>query len=361
MKKNFLLAFTVVLLMLFTGCNFLTANKEDEKEAEPEWLSFTGTALTAAGTVNVDMGGGNTATFNLVKFGDWPQTIMASNVTIDKSKATKAGLFTYYKGSDGAWYYECKETGKSYTNKLHYTDGTEVKRGGDSTRWFKVEPIVWRVITNDYNSSGKKLLIAEKVLINTAFYDYTVNRNINGETIYPNNYEHSRVRAFLNGNNYMKQEKEDASLENDETFVDNGFLQTAFTTELQNAIHTTAVINDADSAKPKVNYYSNSYVNNYVFNKTLNDKVFLLSQQEATDYDYGFAYDMYSTNPSVYRFATDFAKASGTVPANQSPYATDWWLRSPYDMQPYYVSLNTNYCNVNLSTQGIIPALCLEN
>ncbi|MBO4404387.1 MAG: InlB B-repeat-containing protein, partial [Treponema sp.] len=124
-------------------------------------------------------------------FGRWPQTVKTADVTI-KNETKRAGMFTYYKGSDGEWYVKVVENpiSSAYT----YSDGTAVGWGGTSEKYFKVEPIKWRILTDNY--SGKKLLLAENILVNCAYYDNTSTRTINGNNVYVNNYEHSRVRAY---------------------------------------------------------------------------------------------------------------------------------------------------------------------
>ena len=153
------------------------------------------------------------------------------------------GANTYYKGSDGAWYAKCTE--KTNESGYKYSDGTDVAQdSANSTKYFKVEPIKWRVLTNDYN--GKKLLLAESILINCDYYGYyNVNRTIGNSTVYPNNYKESRVRAYLNGLSYTKKESDSADQVTDSTFAGKGFLQTAFTSTAQNQIATTNVDNSA--------------------------------------------------------------------------------------------------------------------
>ena len=68
--------------------------------------------------------------------------------------------------------------------------------------------------------------------------------------------------------------------------------------------------------------------NPYACDKT-KDKIFLLSQQEATNSEYGFG--AYSEKDSArIRVTTDYAKATG---AHQGYFLADdgwwWWLRSP--------------------------------
>ena len=143
-----------------------------------------------------------------MEFGNWPQTLKEDNVTVDETitKATVTGGYTYYLGSDGYWYAKCTES-KFGSSGTKYANGTTI---GTGTKYFKVEPIKWRVLTKtydhdrDWSTPQKWLLLSDKVLIGgISFYDdATATRTINGNTVYPNNYEHSKIRAYLNGISY---------------------------------------------------------------------------------------------------------------------------------------------------------------
>ena len=124
-----------------------------------------------------------------VCFGDWPKTIKADGVSVNESKSVQVGANTYYKGSDGAWY--AKQQEKANGSNYKYSDNTAVaQNSANSFKYFKVEPIKCRVVTTDYNGSGKKLLLAENILINCRYDD---NKN---------NYENSEIRGYLNGDFY---------------------------------------------------------------------------------------------------------------------------------------------------------------
>ena len=88
---------------------------------------------------------------------------------------------------------------------------------------------------------------------NVAYYEYyDVNRTIEGETVYPNNYEHSKIRAYLNGLSYAVK-------------ATNSDEQTAFTNSAQSLIATTTVDISAASTNPASNEGQwNSGTNDYV-------------------------------------------------------------------------------------------------
>ncbi|MCR4939256.1 MAG: formylglycine-generating enzyme family protein [Treponemataceae bacterium] len=119
-------------------------------------------------------------------FGEFPQTIIADGVTVDENNSKEMGMFTYYFGSDGNWYAKQAENG--YGDNYKYSNNTPVAKNGSSKQYFKVEPIKWRVLTTDYNGTGKKLLLAENILIAHQFHDVDVS-----------DYAGSSIRSYING------------------------------------------------------------------------------------------------------------------------------------------------------------------
>lgn len=286
-------------------------------------------AYTPAGTTTI-----NGTQYDLVTFGLWPQTVKADGVTVNDSKTKTAGEFTYCKGSDGEWY-----------AKL-------------SDKYYKVEPIKWRVLTTGiatgYNGTGKKLLLAESVLIGKRYAEIF------------NNYQNSEIRKWLNGN-----ANSDAASDYSGS---GGFLKTAFTAEEQAIIQDTSVINNAHSTNPDANATQwNSGNNLYASSTPTTDKVFLLSEQEVTTSAYGFdVYNAYkgdgTHNESArIRQTTDYAKASGANQSSTAGMGGWWWLRSPlFDNGNIARNVNYNgnaYHNyyVNYDDGGVVPALCVSN
>ena len=306
------------------------------------------------------------------KFGDWPQTIKGADVTVGSGTLVRGGL-TYHVGNDGNYY--VKVTANPYDDGYTYSDKSEVTK--DTEVYFKVEPIVWRVLTEDYKvpgeniepqSTGKALLLAENILTGgIPYYSvYNVKRTIEGAEISPNNYEHSQIRAFLNGLSYEYKESDSTMQIQKNEYDGIGFLQTAFTPKAQELITSTIVDNSARSTNPDSNATLWNYGNNPFACGDTEDKIFLLSEQEATKEAYGFAeYNVYvgdakkTTTSTRIRVTTDYAKATG---ADQS----GWWrLRSPY----YYFETNARFINyfgyaqdyrVDYIENGIVPALCIE-
>ena len=264
-----------------------------------------------------------------VLFGEWPQSLKESNVTIDEARIKKSGSFTYYQGSDGCWYVEVY------------------------AMYFKVEPIKWRVLTDDYN--GYTLLLAENSLIDCQFYDYIYNRNINGKVVYPNNYEHSKIRAFLNGISYLTKESDNSSQSTNKDFLNKGFLQTAFSDAAQKVIVPMTVDNSADGSARKFACANTT------------DKIFLLSNNEVSSYEYGFTGYTQSATSRI-RNATDFLELTGENPYSDWITGRYWWLRSPYHdsftddgccvRQVLYDGNIAEYDFIN-DCIDVVPALCI--
>ncbi len=254
-----------------------------------------------------------------MEFGLWPQTRAAEEVEIDQSEPLTVGAFDYCKGSDGALY---------------------ARLGQD---WFKVEPITWRVLED---KKGFRLLLSENILASGSYCDEADGtRTIGGQKIFSNNYKHSRVRAWLN-----------------ETF-----LKTAFSADEQERIQRTAVDNSARSTNPDTRgVLWNGGKNAYSCEDT-SDKIFLLSEREATKSAYGFSvYDAYGAGSARIRAPTDFAMAQGVRQDAPGRYGGWWWLRSPsysFEDNAYCVTDFGYGCDsdrVDSAIGGIVPALWLK-
>lgn len=290
----------------------------------------------------------------MMSFGTWPQSEISGSVTVDESVSTMKGAFTYYKGSDGAWYTKLND------------------------KYFKVEPIRWRILSynfdHDMNPStpGKKLIVTDRVLTNSHFYNSRNGdtRIINGETIFPNNYKYSTIRAYLNGLSYRRIDNYFA-IDTTEDYSGISFLETAFTTEEQNRIVVTTVDNSAASTNPSgyPTYWNNGINDSACENTT--DKLFLLSEKEITTEEYGFdECDKYIgdgvTTASTRIFkATAFAIENGTNHHSAENKGSFCWLRSPFaderQVREVYSDGKTNSGYRNYaSNAGVLPALCID-
>ncbi|MBP5358614.1 MAG: hypothetical protein J6Y69_05445 [Treponema sp.] len=370
MKKKHILPGFITLSLVLAATLFSCSNLIEELRGRtPAVYQFheTVTELPAGtdGTAGPE--------WTYVLFGDWPQTIKASDVEVDETQNVTMGANTYYLGSDYNYYAKCTEN--AYESNYTYSDGTTVAQASaNSYKYFKVEPIKWRVLTNDYN--GKKLLLAENILTaNVKYYDYPdVNRSIGGTTVYPNNYKESRIRAYLNGYSYELKSDSSTSQTTNSEYSGKGFLQSAFTASAQNRIATTNVDNSARSTNTDSNATQwSGGINSHACEDT-SDKIFLLSEQEVTKAEYGFAdYNVYkgdsngTTSSTRIRMTTDYAKANYAYQNTTAGYGGWWWLRTPYYALSNSArgvdntgSANYRAYSVSLANFGVCPALSIS-
>lgn len=290
-----------------------------------------------------------------VYFGVWPQSVLPSDttLTVDETVFVKMGANTYYLGSDGNYYAKCAENAYGTGDEYKYHDGTQPGRGGTTTRYFKVEPIKWRVLTGKY--SGKKLLLAEDILTaNVPYYVSWSSRTIGTTEVYANNYKYSTIRAYLNG----AYESDDTQTK---TYDGSGFLQTAFISSARTLISKTTV----DNSKETTGYNESSYATEYACENTT-DKIFLLSESEVINSDYGFAaYNIYGRGNTRIRIPTDYAKANYARQSTTAGYGGYWWLRSPDDTSIYARNVTgegdaRNMDMVDYTYLGVVPALSIS-
>ena len=269
----------------------------------------------------------NGITYDIVTFGSFPQTEKAASVTIDGSEPKQNGIYTYYRGSDGQWYGE-----------YDYQQSSDTYQG-----YCKVEPVKWRVLTDNYDhdnnpaTPGVKLLLAEMILDNVNFYDNQVTRTAGAASVYPDNYNYSSIRAFLNGLSYKYKSSSSSEQTERTVYSGKGFLQMAFT---------------ADEEK---------YI---VKSGSTEDKIFLLSKDEVSNSAYGF-----SDNASRIKITTTFGDPCEPN-ENEADY---WWLRSsPEVNNTLHNSADIVDSDGSLTSMGVegdsiftcywgglVPALCI--
>ena len=274
------------------------------------------------------------------------------------------GADTYYKGSDGEYYAKVKENAYATYTQYKYSDGTKARKiSSNSYRYFKVEPIKWKVITDSY--SGKCLLLAEDILTaNVPYYKFNSSSNkrtVGSDTeIYLNNYKYSQIRAYLNGLDYYYDQSSSSTVKKTD-YTDKGFLQTSFTAEAQNLIAVTTVDNSASSARdPGFKIPSAA---GFTCADT-EDKIFLLSMKEATSYGFP-AYNEYGQGNARIRKPTDYAKANYAYQNSTAGYGGCWCLRSPYSnagsaARDVKYDGNTEYFDADDTNKGVVPALSIS-
>ena len=223
----------------------------------------------------------------------------------------------YYLGSDGFYYAKVTATpNSSYGSGYTFSTGDRISR--NTTYYFKVEPIRWRILTTN---DGKAFILCDSIIANQR-YDSS-----------SNNYKNSDVRAWLN-----------------ETFYETAF------TDLQKQIILTTEVDNGTSNSGGGFFPGMS--------ENTNDKVFLLSYNELNNSAYGL------TSNALRRMLTsDYARATGAyMSTNSSNYGAGyWWLRTPYNRYSnsnsvryvnYDGSIN-NYSGGSVSTgnYGVVPAM----
>lgn len=238
-------------------------------------------------------------------FGNYPQTIKANSVNIDRSKTVNG----YYVGSDKCYYQEVYanpySSGYCYSNNDYITYG--------ELCYFKVEPIRWKIVSD----TGYSMIVVCDSIIDGRVYDTSSNY-----------YSNSDIRHWLN----------------------NEFFYKAFNDYQRNLINSSNVDNSANSTGILNNY--NACSNTY-------DKIYLLSYQEAYQMNYSEA-----ASEERVLLLSDYARAVGAqMYSSYSNFGNGaWWLRSPTSNNTYNTlavrptgALGYEVeCN---SMLGVVPAL----
>jgi hypothetical protein len=264
-----------------------------------------------------------------IYFGEYPQTIKAEGVTITGNMDSRG----YYLGSDGCYYAMIIAT--PFVN-FAFSNGTTIVE--NTVYYFKVEPIRWRVLSEE---NGEIFILCDSIIANMAYQSkyYTsgdyVYTDANGapEGTYANNYEYSEVRNWLNS-----------------VFYENAFSYAEREKILTTIVDNSGGIIDGIESNP------------YACRDT-EDKLFLLSFDEATNTDYGFSSTYYEDNARRY-LVSDYSLATGAVKYNMETYGM-WWLRTPYYWDSYGAHGNdgdgriaiSGHLEVYLTPMGVVPAL----
>lgn len=305
------------------------------------------------------MEAGQKVTWDCVWFGSYPQSEVVCEtdterigeltggaydnqyVTVSKAqwdKITGAKYNNYGDATVGGVKYKCL----SKTDANYATSGNSYyyEWGDDTVRYFRYEPIKWRVL----NVNGTDaFLLADKALDDQEY-------NISDTSI---TWEKCTMRSWLNGY--------DSSVNTYGTdYSGKNFINTAFTSSERSAIKTTEVVNDNNIS------YGTAGGND------TSDKVFLLSENEvynsSTALSYGLVKGRDADDESRRCKSSTFAKAMGVWSNTNSPYAGNcwWWLRSPglYTDDAAYVSysglVHSNGVSVDYDMDAVRPALHLE-
>lgn len=284
---------------------------------------------------------------------------------IDVDNANSEGKTEKYRGvyfTSYRPYYTNTESSKEYSNQDDNGYNT------NTVYWFKYEPITWTILSEDTEANTALVLCdliidsqeyyfsrdshtadvqvaadtaaAETAAADTAAGETTAGETTAGETdataktVYANNYAMSTIRKWLNEN----------------------FYETAFDEPQRKVILTTLVDNGSAST---------GYENNQYACENTEDKIFLLSYEEAQSNDYGLG-----MSESRQKTATDYARAQGLNTSTSTAYSGKgwWWLRSPHKDRSYAATgvgcggsfVSEDYYNVYFTYRGVVPALQIE-
>lgn len=268
----------------------------------------------------------------IITLGEYPQTVMPVDFVPDVTDQDGSPVLDargYYAHSDGSYYarltvdlWSYKKYGSYYDytdgSDFCFTDGTKVTQ--NSVRYFKVEPLRWRVIGE---ADGKLTLLCESIITARKFDDYSIF------------YNNSNLRAWLN----------------------EGFLNAAFDAQEKKLLMQTGVDNSPEST------------NNAAAGTTCSpteDYVYLPSYRELTTAAFGFSADSSANDPARQKMTTDYARACGAyfdnTPACEGYGA--WWTRSP--LKSDYTQTVNSKGNVNVASTftaelvGVVPAITVS-
>lgn len=245
-----------------------------------------------------------------VYFGDYPQDVLSkeleAQLTFDESRAITRGGLAYIPASDGNYYVHIQENAQwNEQNHAKYVDGSEVqKQAANSWRYFKVMPLKWLVLTNDYdvdgnygNNTGSLLFLEHGV---------TVGEGAGGKTI---------PRYWLNGVKYSDTYN----------YESKGFIDAAFSSEGAAKIIDTKV--DVNEEQLLFELYHTGSFNwkPYYFIS----KLFILSSKELTNSAYGFGDTVEGSNCYTReRFMSDYARACNGYIYQYKGYGCFYFTRS---------------------------------
>ncbi len=329
---------------------------------------MAGSVCSVCGPKRVDENGNSDSSGNYILFGSYPQSAvegtLAATLTqltgtpVDGSHNAMWTSYGYYiagsNTTDYMWYTDISHNGEQFRgvyfssyrpfrtnyssssgNSFQYDNGYTTA----AVYWFRYEPIRWRILTEE---NGRALLLCEMLIDSQAYQNtYVSSKGVhhatddagnilvdaNGNQVYADNYAYSTIRSWLN-----------------ETFIN-----TAFSEMQQNLIATVTVDNSASTT------YSSS--NLYACDNT-EDKVFLLSYQDVYNSAYGFTH-----NTERKKQTTDYAQCQGAQTSTSSSYAGNgnWWLRSPHHQYSGGAGVVLNGCadyyGVNVTYSGVCPAI----
>ena len=216
-----------------------------------------------------------------ITYGLYPQSYVKDSSLISVLDSLEPLTNNWYL-YEGNYYY--KDTASTF-NGLSYVFNDNASITNGKEYWFKCEAITWNVINVN---EGLYTLVSNMLLDAKVYYKDYEDRVIDGNTISPNNYQYSDVREFLNNE-----------------FYNNAFM------------------------------LNNHYIKDASFDG-LNDKVFLLSEEDYSAYD--------ASERKCY--TTDYVRSRGIWCNDGYNYSTTYWTRS--------ASKEFTYSAININSNGYI-------
>ena len=280
--------------------------------------------------------------YTYINLGMYPQSVVTDLETI------KALSTIYSYNSLGYIEYNGNEYKRTFAY-IGYNDEYKFNNGdiivNDRTYYCLVEPIKWRVLSEDANSYT---LLCDNIIYYMNYFKYVSGRtDSNGNSIATGNYEYSSIRAWLNSY--------DGSSYNVDNYTKEGFYNVAFNEEEKAIINTTLVDNSANS--------THSSTNKYTCNDTY-DKVYLLSYKDALNPAYGFETSENASDINKAKMTTDYVRCMGAMSVNEDSYGKyEYWMRSTQADADCFVNLINSYGFLFLTEiafenpRGVCPAI----
>lgn len=256
-----------------------------------------------------------------VTYGLYPQVVVEDTTLISQlENLTLKDIngWYFYNG-----YYYTSTNAVIHESGYKFDSGTSIVSG--QKYWFRCLPITWSVLSK---SGTQYYLLANGSLDVTKYYSSTSSRTINGSTVYPNNYQHSDIRAWLNDD----------------------FFNTAFA--LNNSHVASSTVNNSASTTASTS-------NRYVCSNTV-DNVFLPSYSDYRNTSYGFSTTTSYTDLRVAP-VSDYAKCRKSY-LDSTKKSGHYWTRSPYysnSSNVHYVSHKGDfyYYSVTATDISVRPAI----
>ena len=326
MNKTFKsITFILMSLITLSGCNVArgdssssssssSSESKDTSSSEPSYIYNGETPIFSSDSKSLT-------------YGLYPQSYVSDPNLIES-------LNSLTKVESNGWYlyqnrYYTKIIATPYGKYYQFDNGDPIE--ANKQYWFSCEPISWNILSIQ---NGRYLITSTKLLDTHDFYHSEANRKIEGKTIYPNNYEYSDIRNYLN----------------------NDFYNSAFSLGNQFVLPTN-VDNNASTTRNKNNPY--------VCNDTT-DNIFLLSYQDYVNKDY---FPIPTQDVARSTKTTEFARARGSYiihnPSSIYHLCANYYSRSPVEIDPNYVSYvyqagSMGISSINATYYCIRPALNIK-